>query len=87
MKVHTEATFEKLITEHLVLHGGYEPRGRTSYDPDDALATHAGYDVQRALIPAEVTAFVQATQLKPWPSSRPSTAPPSKAFSLMPCAR
>ena len=66
MKTHTEDTFEKLIVEHLVLHGGYEPRGRTTYEPDKALTTHAGYDVQRALIPAEVIAFVQATQPKPW---------------------
>jgi hypothetical protein len=50
----------------LVLHGGYEPRGLTEFDPDDTLATHAGYNVQRALVPAEVTAFVQATQPKPW---------------------
>lgn len=66
MKIHTEDAFEKLIVEHLVLHGGYEPRGRTDYDPDDALAIHAGYDVHRALIPAEAIAFVQATQPKPW---------------------
>ncbi len=66
MNIHTEDAFEKLIVEHLVLHGGYEPRGCTSFDPDDALAVHAGYDVQRALIPAEVLAFVQATQPKPW---------------------
>ncbi len=66
MKVHTEDAFEKLIVEHLVLHGGYEPRGLASFDPDEALAVHAGYDVQRGLIPAEVVAFVQATQPKPW---------------------
>ncbi len=66
MKIHTEDAFEKLIVEHLVLHGGYEPRGRTSFDPDEALAVHAGYDVQRALIPSDVIAFVQATQPKPW---------------------
>lgn len=66
MKVHTEDAFERLIVAHLVLHGGYEPRGRSVYDPDAALAVHAGYDIQRALIPAEVVAFVQATQPKPW---------------------
>ena len=42
MKTHTEDTFEKLIVEHLVLHGGYEPRSRTAFDPDEALAMHAG---------------------------------------------
>jgi len=66
MKIHTEDAFEKLIVEHLVLHGGYEPRGRTTDDPDEALAVHAGYDVQRALIPSDVIAFVQAAQPKPW---------------------
>ena len=70
MKVHTEDAFEQLIVEHLVLHGGYEPRGPTGnklgYDPDESLAVHAGFDVQRALIPADVIAFVQATQPKPW---------------------
>ena len=30
MKVQTEAAFEKLITEHLILHGGYEFVGWTS---------------------------------------------------------
>jgi type I restriction enzyme R subunit len=70
VKIHTEEAFERLIVEHLVLHGGYESRGidptQADFDPDDALAVHAGYDVQRALIPAEVIAFVQATQPKPW---------------------
>jgi type I restriction enzyme R subunit len=66
MNVHTEDAFEKLIVEHLVLHGGYEPRGRTGYHPDEALAVHTGYDVQRALIPSDVIAFVRATQPKPW---------------------
>jgi len=62
--VHTEEAFEQLIVEHLVLHGGYEPRGLTDYDPDEALAIHASYDVARALIPAVVLGFVQATQPK-----------------------
>jgi hypothetical protein len=65
VKTYTEDTFEKLIVEHLVLQGGYEPRGfdpaSASYAPDEALAANAGYDVHRALIPAEVTGFVQAT--------------------------
>ena len=39
MKTYTEDAFEQLIVERLVLHGGYEPRGRTPYDPDDALAS------------------------------------------------
>lgn len=68
MKVHTEDTFEKLIVEHLIPHGGYEPRGKTIYDPNDALAPQAGYDVQRALIPADVTAFVQACSAVPGPT-------------------
>lgn len=34
MKAHTEATLEKLIVQHLVLHGGYEPRSVNSYDPN-----------------------------------------------------
>lgn len=57
MKTHTEDTFEKLIVEHLALHGGYEPRCRTTFDPDEALAMHAGYDIHRALIPADETSF------------------------------
>ena len=41
-KAHTENTFDKLITEQLVVHGGYEPRGRSNFDPDQALAVSAG---------------------------------------------
>ena len=66
MKTYTEDAFERLIVEHLVLHGGYEPRGLTAFDPDEALAIHAGFDVQRALIPADVLGFVADTQPKPW---------------------
>ena len=58
MKTHTEAAFEKLIVEHLVLHGGYEPRGLSVYDPDEALAAKIDYDVQRALIPSDLIAVI-----------------------------
>ncbi|AHF03946.1 type I restriction endonuclease subunit R [Marichromatium purpuratum 984] len=64
--MHTEDAFERLIVEHLVRHGGYEPHGGAAFDPDAALAVHAGYDARRALIPTEVIAFVSTTQPKPW---------------------
>lgn len=52
--VHTEKTFEALIEAHLVEHGGYDA------------ASPAGYDPERAIIPAILTGFVQATQPKAW---------------------
>jgi len=66
MKTHTEASFEQFIVKHLLRHGGFEPGASGSTDPDAALATQVDYDIHRALIPADVLAFVQATQPKPW---------------------
>jgi len=66
MKTHTEDSFEQLIVEHLVLHGGFEPRGRSTFDPDDALASKIDCDIERALIPSDLIAFIKATQPKPW---------------------
>jgi len=66
MKTHTEISFEQLIVEHLVLHGGFEPRGRSTFDPDEALASQIDYDIERALIPSDLIAFIAATQPKPW---------------------
>lgn len=50
MKAYTEAAFETLIEEHLLEHGGYV-RG----DP-------AAFDPELALVPADLLAFVEATQ-------------------------
>jgi type I restriction enzyme R subunit len=66
MKTHTEDAFEQLIVAHLLEHGGYEPGVSGATAPEAALATQVDYDVHRALIPADVLAFVQATQPKPW---------------------
>jgi len=54
VKTHSEAAFETALEQHLVTHGGY-----CSVDP-------SGYDRERALLPAEVLAFVEATQPKEW---------------------
>lgn len=54
MKTHTETTFETLIVEHLVEHGGY-----TLGSPDD-------YDLDRALMPDDLFGFIAQTQPKVW---------------------
>ena len=67
--IHTEDTVEKLITSHLVEHGGFEARtslAETGYDPDDALANHYDYDRDKAIIPSILVSFIQATQPKVW---------------------
>jgi type I restriction enzyme R subunit len=50
---HTEKAFEAAIEQHLLSHGW------AAGDP-------AGFDRERALFPAELLAFVQATQPKAW---------------------
>ena len=55
MSLHTEINFETEICEHLGTHGWLYVEG-------DA----AGYDRARALFPADVLAWVQATQPKAW---------------------
>ena len=55
MSLHTEINFESEICEHLAAHGW-------QYAEGDA----AGYDRARALFPADVLAWVQATQPKAW---------------------
>jgi type I restriction enzyme R subunit len=55
LSVHKELAFETEICEHLAAHGWL-------YAPGDASA----YDRARALFPADVTAWVQATQPKAW---------------------
>ncbi len=54
MNKHTEIRFEEAIEQYLLEHGGYEKREPQSYDPE------------RALFPADVIAFIQATQKKHW---------------------
>ncbi|MEJ7745635.1 MAG: DEAD/DEAH box helicase family protein [Luteimonas sp.] len=51
---HCEIAFESAIEQHLLTHGGY-----TKSDATD-------FDAARALFPAEVLAFVQATQPREW---------------------
>ena len=55
MSLHKEISFESEICQHLVDHGWLYAEG-------DA----AGYDQARALYPADVLAWVQATQPKAW---------------------
>ena len=55
MSVHKEISFETEICQHLAAHGWLYAEG-------DA----AGYDRTRALFPADVLAWVQATQPKAW---------------------
>lgn len=54
MKVTSEAAFEALIEKHLIEHGGYVPGDPKDFDPD------------LALIPADLLAYVEATQEKVW---------------------
>jgi type I restriction enzyme, R subunit len=51
---HTEQAFESFIASQLVDHGGYQQGDPETYDRD------------RALLPAELFAFIQATQPKVW---------------------
>ncbi len=55
MSLHKEISFEREICQHLADHGWLHTEG-------DA----AGYDRARALFPADVLAWVQATQPKAW---------------------
>lgn len=55
MSLHKEISFENEICQHLASHGWLHAEG-------DA----AGYDRSLALFPADVLAWVQATQLKAW---------------------
>ena len=55
MSLHKEISFESEICEHLAAHGWLNAEG-------DA----AGYDRARALFPADVLAWVQATQPQAW---------------------
>jgi type I restriction enzyme R subunit len=55
MSIHKEISFETEICEHLAAHGWL-------YDAGDA----ADYDRARALFPADVLAWVQATQPQAW---------------------
>jgi len=54
MKPYSEAAFETAIEHHLTTAGGYEKGDRETFDP------------ARALFPAEVIAFIQASQPKEW---------------------
>jgi len=55
MSLHKEISFETEICEHLGAHGWRYAEGDV-----------AGYDRARALSPADVLAWVQATQLQAW---------------------
>lgn len=54
MKPYSEHAFETAIEHHLTTAGGYVKGDRETFDP------------ARALFPAEVIAFIQASQPKEW---------------------
>ncbi len=62
MKKHTEARFEDAIVDHLTTQGGYV---QVDYNQG---AAKGRYDRARALDPALVLGFIQATQAKMWQS-------------------
>ena len=77
MSLHKEISFEDEICEHLAAHGWLYAEG-------DA----ANYDRARALFPADVLAWVQATQPKAWEAldqeprrqaARDAARPPARA--------
>lgn len=53
-QMHTEIKFEEAIEEKLITHGGY-----TKGDPST-------YDIDKALFPSDVIAFISETQSKKW---------------------
>lgn len=55
MSLHKEVSFETEVCDHLAAHGWLHDQG-------DA----AGYDRARALYPADLVAWVQATQPQAW---------------------
>lgn len=59
MSLHKEISFESEICDHLGAHGWL-------YGEPGAKGDAAGYDRSRALFPADVLAWVQATQPKAW---------------------
>jgi type I restriction enzyme R subunit len=59
MSIHKELSFELEICQHLASHGWL-------YAESGAEGDAAGYDRARALFPADVLAWVQATQPKAW---------------------
>ena len=61
MSLHTENNFEDDICDHLGANGWL-------YSPHEALGDAANYDSARALYPADVVAWVQASQPKSWES-------------------
>ena len=72
MNLHKEISFEDEICEHLAAHGWLYAEG-------DA----AAYDRARALFPADVVAWVQATQPQAWDDARqePRRMPPKTCCS------
>ena len=54
MAVHTEGAFEQHIADYLVEHGGY------------VLRLDADYDRKRAILPADVLAYIESTQKPAW---------------------
>lgn len=62
MKKHTEARLEDAIVDHLTTHGGWR------FVDDNKGEAKDRYDKARALDPALVVGFIQATQEKLWKS-------------------
>ena len=69
MKTHTERTFESEIEAHLLAHGY-------------AKGVAEAFDAKRALFPAEVLVFVQATQPKTWEAIEKYYGPAAPAMLL-----
>jgi type I restriction enzyme R subunit len=69
-RTHTESAFEKNIEDYLLGAGGY-----TRGDP-------AAFDRERAIFPADVLAFVQATQPETWQSLEKLHGPDTGAVIL-----
>ncbi len=72
VSLHKEVSFEDEVCEHLAAHGWLYAEG-------DA----AGYDRARALFPADVLAWVQATQPKAWESAARRTTAAQAAETLL----
>ena len=75
MSLHKEISFENEICDYLAAHGWL-------YESGDA----ARYDRARALFPADVLAWVQATQPKAWEALARTTARPRPTSCSTACA-
>ena len=75
MALHNEIQFENDVCEHLSAHGWL-------YGPPGSEGDARGYDTARALFPADVLAWVKATQEKAWESLEKNHGPATEATLL-----